>query len=228
LIATIVSDSLSRLEVSKLARAAFDRLGVSTVAQLCARTQRELLEATYTCASDEQRVAPVLVEVLTLLAERGATLPPGEAPPTTTLARDGAPRDGWSYVGTLRCRQALVMGERRFVGREGEHGRVRVPCAGLVDAYERGGYRASELELRVRGSAEDAVVRTERLVLPDPLLAVVDADAEHTIAPWARATVKHVAEHGLVAVLAFAPRYELSIHAPSADAPATRLVVRAV
>ena len=105
---------------------------------------------------------------------------------------------------------------------------MRVPCAGLVDAYERGGYRARELELRVRGAAEDAVVRTEHLVLPDPLLAVVDADAERTIATWARATVKQVAEHGLVAVLAFAPRYELSVHAPSAAAPATRLVVRAV
>ena len=88
------SDSLARLEVSKLARAAFERLGVSTVAQLCAKTQRELLEATYACASDEQRVAPVLVEVLTLLAERGATLPPGQAPAVTTLPREGAPREG--------------------------------------------------------------------------------------------------------------------------------------
>ena len=221
------SDSLSRLEVSKLARAAFDRLGVSTVAQLCAKTQRELLEATYACASDDQRVAPVLVEVLTLLAERGATLPPGDAPPTTTLPRDGAPREGWTYVGTLRCDRVLVMGERRFVGREGEGGRVRVPCSGLADVYERGGYRASELELRVRGAEEHSVVHTERLVLPDPLLAIVDATAERTIAPWARATVKQVAERGLVAVLAFASRYELSVHAPSADAPATRLVVRA-
>jgi hypothetical protein len=221
------SDSLARLEVSKLARAAFDRLGVSTVAQLCAKTQRELLEATYACASDEQRVAPVLVEVLTLLAERGATLPPGEPPAMPTLPRDGAPREGWSYVGTLRCEQAVVMGERRFLGRAGEHGRVRVPCAGLVDAYERGGYRARELELRVRGAAEDAVVRTQRLVLPDPLLAVVDADAERAIASWVRTTVKQVSERGFVAVLAFAPRYELSVHAPNADAPATRLVVRA-
>lgn len=221
------SDSLSRLEVSTLARAAFDRLGVSTVAQLCGKTQRELLEAAYTCASDEQRVAPVLVEVLTLLAERGATLPPGAAPPTTTLPRDGAPREGWTYVGTLRSERALVVGERRFVGREGMQGRVRVPCVGLVDVYERGGYRASELELRVRGGAEHAQVRTEQLVLPDPLLAVVDADAERAIASWARAAVKQAAERGLVAVLAFAPRYALSIHAPSADAAATRLVVRA-
>jgi hypothetical protein len=221
------SDSLARLEVSKLARAAFERLGVSTVAQLCAKTQRELLEAAYACASDEQRVAPVLVEVLTLLAERGATLPPGDPPAATLLPRDGAPREGWTYVGTLRSEQALMVGERRFVGREGMQGRVRVPCVGLVDAYERGGYRASELELRVRGGAEHGEVRTEQLVLPDPLLAVVDADAERAIASWARATVKQAAERGLVAVLTIAPRYALSIHATSADAPATRLVVRA-
>lgn len=222
------SDSVSKLEVSKLAHAAFERLGVRTVAELCARTQRELLEATYACARDDQRVAPVLVEVLTLLAERGATLSPGDAPVMTSLPRDGAPREGWTYAGSLRSGRVLVLAERRFVGRQDEHGRVRVPCVGLVDVYERGGYRAKELELRVRGATEDPWVREHTLTLADPLLAVVDADAEPTLAAWARSTVKQVGERGLVAVLAFASRFELSVHAPSPELPASRLVVRAV
>lgn len=222
------SDPLTRLEVSALSRAAFDELGVRTVGELCARTQLELLAAAYARARDDQRVAPVLAEVLTLLAARGDTLPHGDAPPAAELSRDGAALEGWTYLGSLRTEGAWLVGERRFVGRAGEAGRTRVvAAAGTWDAYERGGYRAKEVELRARGAGEHPARSTSALTLPDPLLAVVDAAHEEAIAPFVRAVSKRVAARGAVFVLAFASRFDLVVDGPD-EGPATRLVVRAV
>ncbi|MEZ4251685.1 MAG: hypothetical protein R3B99_26010 [Polyangiales bacterium] len=216
-------DSIAKLEVSRLSAAAFAQLGVKTIGELCERTQLELLDAAYAKARDDERVAPVLAEVLAILADRGLTLPRGDGPSRPTLPRDGAEREGWTYLGTTRCRSAWIVGERRFVGREGTLGRVRVDARpGLYDVYERGGYRAKELELVARDGGPEVEVRREPLTMPEPLVVVANADAQSEMRAWSRANAKGVVADGVAAVLAFGA-IELVASAADATSPVTRL-----
>jgi len=204
--------------MSRLSREACARLGVTTVAELCAKSQLEFIDAAYACARDDQRVAPALAEVSQLLSLHcdGAELAREEPEPfSRTVADDGAALEDLAYLGTFRAGATLCLGEQRFIARTGDRLLVLLDVEpGLWDAH------ATSTEFRKRGlllvhrdvAPEASPSQEGALTLPDPKLVIVDAELRRHdhVRRLVRSRSNTVFDWGLVPVLAHGDGYRYS------------------
>ncbi|HEY4182542.1 MAG TPA: hypothetical protein VGM90_37175 [Kofleriaceae bacterium] len=220
---------ISELEVSSIIRNALAQLQVRTVGQLTRRTQLEFLAAAQDVARDDQRVAPLLAELGAVLAMLGVTLAQDVLPTIEkTVPDDGEKRDGLSYVGSFTTSDRLALSEIRFAFRANSSKVVRLTVEpGTWDVYDEGaGYRTKGVWLHHRGSGPAPTLTASGLLaMPDPLLAVVDADA-----PRDKALIAHpkgVFEHGVRRVLAYGATFPWDAYASGMGAAIRAIYVRA-
>ncbi|HEY4055187.1 MAG TPA: hypothetical protein VGM39_01220 [Kofleriaceae bacterium] len=220
---------LSELQVSSIIRNAFAQMRVRTVGELTRRTQLEFLAAAQDVARDDQKVAPLLVELSTALAMLRVTLAQDDLPTIErTVVDDGAPREGLVYIGSFTTGSTLALSEIRFAFRHGSTKVQRLAVEpGTWDVYDEGaGYRTKGVWLHHRGSGPASTLTASGLLaMPDPLLTIVDADA-----PRDRALLAHpkgVFEHGVRRVLAQGATYPWDAYASAMGAATRAIYVRA-
>lgn len=205
--------AISELEVSTLSRAIFAHLHLDTVGELVEVDEQTFLSAAYQVAKDDQRIAPALAEVKMILADMELDLARVTAPPVIErkVPSQGAALPDYKYLGSFECKGALIVGERRFIGRpvdtarmaaetidlleippKGEVGFLQLARLlvepGLWDVYEREPWRGGlPLDVLVRHRSASALRgrHVGGLSMPDNLVALVDAshadDAIHDV-----------------------------------------------
>ncbi len=242
------SKPISFLEVSVLSSAAFEKLGIATIGELCELSTFQFTEAAYACARDDQRVAPALNEVSQILADMGLALQ-REAPALPTeVAKDGPSANGWNYLGSIVCGGAVVFGERRFIGtapasdqaaktmdvQDGgasgpapiRLGRVDI-APGTYDVYTEGGYRARRVALQYRTLPAQHLKHIGAFHAADPLVAIVDAERNATATKMVRSHAKATFDWGCTAVLMPNEVYEWTTFTFEPGGPIVRLELQA-
>lgn len=196
--------NVSEFEFPILAKAVCSHLGVVTINQLAAVDVDTFVRAAYAVADDRQRVFPAVRDVNELLGDQGLSLAPSppREPVEKKIANDGPPRDKYVYRGTFHCSGALTFGERRFIGREVDVARQKQGSIDLTvtprveqlldlelahievepgtwDVYVRKGRLRDPLDVVVQHRSTGAwqLRNIGEIRAPDPVVAIVDADA---------------------------------------------------